>query len=109
VDQSGVQRREIVPLRFASAKELSDMLNNLNNEEQKGQNAPQLATKVVADDETNSLVISGPEGASAHPDADLPARSRAEQRGQHPRLLPEIRQRQQSGAGADGDRRAAEG
>jgi general secretion pathway protein D len=65
VDQSGVQRREIVPLRFASAKELSDMLNNLNNEEQKGQNAPQLATKVVADDETNSLVISGsPEGAS---------------------------------------------
>ena len=59
VDQSGVQRREIVPLRFASAKELSDMLNNLNNEEQKGQNAPQLATKVVADDETNSLVISG--------------------------------------------------
>ena len=59
VDQSGVQRREIVPLRFASAKDLSDMLNNLNNEEQKGQNAPQLATKVVADDETNSLVISG--------------------------------------------------
>ena len=59
VDQSGVQRREIVPLHFASAKELSDMLNNLNNEEQKGQNAPQLATKVVADDETNSLVISG--------------------------------------------------
>lgn len=39
VDQSGVQRREIVPLRFASAKDLSDMLNNLNNEEQKGQNA----------------------------------------------------------------------
>ncbi len=63
VDKDGVQRREIVPLRFASAKELSDMLNNLNNEEQKGQNAPQLATKVVADDETNSLVISGSEAA----------------------------------------------
>ena len=59
VDKDGIQRREIIPLRFASAKELSDMLNNLNNEEQKGQNAPQLATKVVADDETNSLVISG--------------------------------------------------
>ena len=56
VDKDGVQRREIVPLRFASAKELSD-------EEQKGQNAPQLATKVVADDETNSLVISGSEAA----------------------------------------------
>ncbi|HBH7066496.1 TPA: type II secretion system secretin GspD [Enterobacter cloacae] len=65
VDRSGMQRREIVPLRFASAKELSDMLNNLNNEEQKGQNAPQLATKVVADDETNSLVISGTEDARA--------------------------------------------
>src|SRR5690606_21907082 len=65
VDKDGIQRREIVPLRFASAKELSDMLNNLNNEEQKGQNAPQLATKVVADDETNSLVISGSEGARA--------------------------------------------
>lgn len=65
VDRSGMQRREIVPLRYASAKELSDMLNNLNNEEQKGQNAPQLATKVVADDETNSLVISGSEDARA--------------------------------------------
>ncbi|MCW1827382.1 type II secretion system secretin GspD [Enterobacter asburiae] len=65
VDRSGMQRREIVPLRFASAKELSDMLNNLNNEEQKGQNAPQLATKVVADDETNSLVISSTEDARA--------------------------------------------
>lgn len=63
VDRSGVQRREIVPLHYASAKELSDMLNNLNNEEQKGQNAPQLATKVVSDDETNSLVISGSEEA----------------------------------------------
>ena len=60
-----MQRREIVPLRYASAKELSDMLNNLNNEEQKGQNAPQLATKVVADDETNSSVISGTEDARA--------------------------------------------
>ncbi|WP_010429115.1 type II secretion system secretin GspD [Enterobacter mori] len=65
VDRSGMQSREIVPLRYASAKELSDMLNNLNNEEQKGQNAPQLATKVVADDETNSLVISGTEDARA--------------------------------------------
>jgi len=65
VDRSGMQRREIVPLRYASAKELSDMLNNLNNEEQKGQNAPQLATKVVADDETNSLIISGTEDARA--------------------------------------------
>ncbi len=59
VDKSGMQRREIVQLKFASARELSDMLNNLNNEEQKGQNAPQLATKVVAETETNSLVISG--------------------------------------------------
>jgi len=65
VDRSGVQRREIVPLRYASAKALSEMLNNLNNEEQKGQNAPQLATKVVADDQTNSLIISGPEDARA--------------------------------------------
>ena len=65
VDKDGIQRREIIPLRFASAKELSEMLNNLNNEEQKGQNAPQLATKVVADDETNSLVISGAEDARA--------------------------------------------
>jgi general secretion pathway protein D len=65
VDHSGMQRREIVSLHYASAKELSDMLNNLNNEEQKGQNAPQLATKVVADTETNSLVISGMADARA--------------------------------------------
>ena len=63
VDNSGMQRREIVSLRYASAKELSDMMNNLNNEEQKGQNAPQLATKVVADTETNSLIISGTQDA----------------------------------------------
>jgi len=61
VDRDGMQRREIVPLHYASSKALSDMLNNLNNEEQKGQ----LATKVVADDETNSLVISGSEDARA--------------------------------------------
>lgn len=63
VDRSGMQRREIISLRYASAKELSEMMNNLNNEEQKGQNAPQLSTKVVADTETNSLVISGTEDA----------------------------------------------
>lgn len=63
VDRSGMQRREIVSLRYASAKALAEELNNLNNEEQKGQNAPQLATKVVADEETNSLVISGTEEA----------------------------------------------
>ncbi|MCS2163314.1 type II secretion system secretin GspD [Scandinavium sp. H11S7] len=65
VDKSGVQRREIVSLKFASAKDLSDTLNNLNNEEQKGQNAPHLATKVVADISTNSLVISGTEPSRA--------------------------------------------
>lgn len=63
VDRVGMQRREIVPLRYASAKALAEELNSLNNEEQKGQNAPQLATKVVADEETNSLVISGTEEA----------------------------------------------
>jgi general secretion pathway protein D len=108
VDKDGVQRREIVPLRFASAKELSDMLNNLNNEEQKGQNAPQLATKVVADDETNSLVISGPEDARARTRSDSSAGSRAEQRGEHPRVLSQVCQRHQSGAGADRDWRTAE-
>lgn len=108
VDKDGIQRREIVPLRFASAKELSEMLNNLNNEEQKGQNAPQLATKVVADDETNSLVISGSEDARARTRSLIHQLDREQNNGEHPRLLPQICQRHQSGAGADRDWRAAE-
>ncbi len=45
VDRSGMQRREIVPLRYAARKSF-DMLNNPNNEEQKGQNAPTAGDKV---------------------------------------------------------------
>ncbi|AWH88374.1 type II secretion system secretin GspD [Limnobaculum parvum] len=59
VDASGVQQRETIPLQYGSAKEISDMLNNLSNEEQKGQSAPQLTAKVVADTRTNTLVLSG--------------------------------------------------
>lgn len=63
VDASGAQQRETISLRYGTAKEIADMLNNLTNEEQKGQSAPQLAAKVVADNRTNTLIISGPQSA----------------------------------------------
>ena len=70
VDASGAQQRETISLRYGTAKEIADMLNNLTNEEQKGQSAPQLTAKVVADNRTNTLIISG-----SHPTSDIPARS----------------------------------
>lgn len=63
VDASGVQQRETYTLRYGTAKEIADMLNNLTNEEQKGQSAPQLAAKVVADNRTNTLILSGSQQA----------------------------------------------
>ena len=59
VDASGAQQRETISLRYGTAKEIADMLNNLTNEEQKGQSAPSLAAKVVADNRTNTLILSG--------------------------------------------------
>lgn len=60
VDRAGIQQRETVAVKNGSAKELADLLNQLSNEELKGQNAGALMAKVVADQRTNTLVISGP-------------------------------------------------
>lgn len=59
VDRAGIQQRETVAVRNGSAKELAELLNQLSNEELKGQNASALMAKVVADQRTNTLVISG--------------------------------------------------
>lgn len=59
VDRAGIQQRETVPVKNGSAKELAELLNQLSNDELKGQNAGALMAKVVADPRTNTLVISG--------------------------------------------------
>lgn len=61
VDVMGSQERQIVPLKHASAIDMSELINNLIREESKENPAQVLLAKVVADKRTNSLIISGPE------------------------------------------------
>lgn len=66
VDMMGYQQRETVKLRYGSASEMAKLVNDLVREESKGQSANILQAKVVADERTNTLVVSGPEGVRRH-------------------------------------------
>lgn len=61
VDNDGKQSQDIIQLHNASASSLADVLKNLNQlgGGQPGSYDPVLTAKVVADNRTNSLVISG--------------------------------------------------
>ena len=62
VDAMGDQQRKTIKLKYASAPEMAEMMNNLVREESKGQSSSILQAKIVADERTNTLIISGPEG-----------------------------------------------
>ncbi|MGP6473879.1 type II secretion system secretin GspD [Rahnella aceris] len=62
VDAMGDQQRQTIKLKYASAPEMAEMMNNLVREESKGQSSSILQAKIVADERTNTLIISGPEG-----------------------------------------------
>lgn len=62
VDTMGDQQRQTIKLKYASAPEMAEMMNNLIREESKGQSSSILQAKIVADERTNTLIVSGPEG-----------------------------------------------
>ncbi|MCU4674394.1 type II secretion system secretin GspD [Catenovulum sp. 2E275] len=59
VDQAGDQDVEIVKLRFASATEIVRIIETLNKNAAKDRTPDNLIPKVVADDRTNSVIVSG--------------------------------------------------
>ena len=59
VDKAGDREVEIVKLRFASASEMVRILESINNSQGKGSTPDNLEPKVVADDRTNSVIVSG--------------------------------------------------
>lgn len=61
VDEMGSQQRQTIKLKYGSASEMAELVNNLVREETKGQSTSLLQAKIVADERTNTLVISGPE------------------------------------------------
>jgi general secretion pathway protein D len=65
VDVMGTQDRQIIPLKFASAVDLAEVLNNMVREESKEQPSQLLLPKIVADKRTNALIVSGPESVRA--------------------------------------------
>ncbi|PJG58072.1 GspD family T2SS secretin variant ExeD [Aeromonas cavernicola] len=67
VDRAGDQEVDIIKLKFASAGEMVRLVTNLNkdNSPQGGAASLLLAPKVVADERTNSVVVSGEPKARA--------------------------------------------
>lgn len=60
VDTAGDQDVEVIDLKYASAGELVRIISNLNKAQEKGGATPEfLRPKLVADDRTNSILISG--------------------------------------------------
>ncbi|WP_323965986.1 GspD family T2SS secretin variant ExeD [Aeromonas hydrophila] len=67
VDKAGDQEVDIVKLKYASAGEMVQLVTNLNKDgnNQGGNTSLLLAPKVVADERTNSVVVSGEPKARA--------------------------------------------
>lgn len=61
VDVMGSQQQQVIHLKYASAVDLADVINDLVREESKEQPAQILLPKLVADKRTNSLIVSGPD------------------------------------------------
>ena len=59
VDKAGDREVEIVKLRFASASEMVRILESINKSQGKSNTPDNLEPKVVADDRTNSVIVSG--------------------------------------------------
>lgn len=59
VDKAGDREVEIVKLRFASASEMVRIIESINNSQGKQNTPANLEPKIVADDRTNSVIVSG--------------------------------------------------
>ncbi|GAA0854912.1 type II secretion system secretin GspD [Aliiglaciecola litoralis] len=59
VDQAGDEEVEIVKLKYASASEMVRIIENINKSANKQQGSGKSEPRVVADDRTNSVIVSG--------------------------------------------------
>lgn len=65
VDVMGDEKEQILPLKYASAVDLADVLNTLSRENGKETQPATLQTHIVADKRSNALIIRGSERARA--------------------------------------------
>lgn len=65
VDVMGDKKEQVIPLKYASATDLADVLNDLSRESGKEAPPATLQTRVVADKRTNALIVSGSDRARA--------------------------------------------
>lgn len=65
VDVMGSEKEQIIPLRYASAVDLADVLNDLSRESGKETRPATLQARIVADKRSNTLIISGSDRARA--------------------------------------------
>lgn len=63
VDQAGDEEVEIVKLKYASAGEMVRIIDSINKSQGKQAAAAKSAPRVVADDRTNSIIVSGDDKA----------------------------------------------
>ena len=59
IDQAGDQEVEIIKLQFAAASEMVRIIDSINKSQKGTQGPANLEPRVVADDRTNSVIISG--------------------------------------------------
>lgn len=65
VDVMGDKKEQVISLKYASASDLADVLNDLSRESGKEAQPATLQTRIVADKRTNALIISGSDRARA--------------------------------------------
>lgn len=81
VDVMGDEQEQIIPLKYASAVDLADVLNTLSRENAKEAQPATLQTHIVADKRSNALIIRGSERARARI-AELVKRLDTQEQGQ---------------------------
>lgn len=65
VDVMGNEKEQMIPLKYASATDLAEVLTDLSRESGKEAKPATLLTRIVADKRTNSLIVSGSDRARA--------------------------------------------
>lgn len=63
VDLMGDEKEQIFPLKYASATDLANVLNDLSKENSKDARPATLQTRIVADKRSNALIVSGSDRA----------------------------------------------
>ena len=81
VDVMGDEKEQIFPLKYASATDLANVLNDLSKENNKDARPATLQTRIVADKRSNTLIVSGGDRARSRI-AQLISRLDTEEQGQ---------------------------